>query len=648
MALITASDRLREAEATVTVAVHATSLQVIFSRMSTTLDYDSAYLLDYLLDATTFDTLDLMGYSPPIVQSLRSQTTLLSQRLDQDSGRLAVQISRILYVTVPATDGDSGAYNERLVPDKSTVDVAMLSVFTHPDQRIGLVTKLRTAMPDIFSKLENVSFDYFVARGAEVEHNPVIIARDADHTIAGHHFADALPSFMPTSMPTAAPSPLPSTMTPTSHPETKAPTFAPSTIAPTHRHPTAKSIEKEAVTNDETLSLEIWERPEGDVGVVDVDSEGKYGQRPETSGEVWELPGSNHNKDGGVIGTIEGGTDASEVPPDECNTQAFLQKGGMSLEVVYNYDLLYTNGGADVQNDIIVLDQMIPKHLRSSFGLTCEEDDLFAAFGGISSQKGLVDSKHTDTGGLYWINRGYLDARRRSGVCTSREGMTASEYDLGCIPMVAVINIFLVSSADAEKVKAKVLQSIQMANFETEVSKSWAVYVGQHDVNDLSSTDIVAGATGSSWTEQTVGQLTIKSILIYGAVAVLVALVIIAMALLLNNIKRKRRNTKESQQFEQLQHKRRAKKEAKRNAIANKQFAEKYNTEKSNDVLPAPEEMGYEAEPVVSAVVVYSTETGQITTGEQGSTAPAVFDRQETIALSPTAATNTSSFSFDV
>jgi len=197
-------------------------------------------------------------------------------------------------------------------------------------------------------------------------------------------------------------------------------------------------------------------------------------------------------------------------------------------------------------------------------------------------------------------------------------------------------------------VKAKVLQSIQMANFETEVSKSWAVYVGQHDLNDLSSTNIVAGATGSSWTEQTVGPLTIKSILIYGAVAVLVALVIIAMALLLNNIKRKRRNTKESQQFEQLQHKRRAKKEAKRNAIANKQFAEKYNTEKSNDVLPVPEEMGYEAELVVSAVVVYSTENGQITTGGQGSTAPAVVDRQETIALSPTAATNTSSFSFDV
>ena len=187
-----------------------------------------------------------------------------------------------------------------------------------------------------------------------------------------------------------------------------------------------------------------------------------------------------------------------------------------------------------------------------------------------------------------------------------------------------------------------------MANFETEVSKSWAVYVGQHDVlvNDLSSTNIVAGAMGSSWTEQTVGQLAVKSILIYGAVAVLVDLVIIAMALLLNNIKRKRRNTKESQKFEQLQNKRKAKKEAMRNAIANKQFAEKHNTEKSNDVLP--EEMGYEAEPVVSAVVVYSVETGQITTDGQGSTAPAVFDRQEAIVLDPTAATNTSSFSFEV
>jgi len=396
---------------------------------------------------------------------------------------------------------------------------------------------------------------------------------------------------------------------------------------------------------DETLSLETWERPhrpEGGVGVVDVDSEGKYGQRPETSGEIWELPGSSH-KDGVVVGT----TNVSEVP-DECNTQAFLQKGGTSLEVVYNYDLLYTNGGADVQNDIILLDQMIPEYLRSSFGLTCEEDDLFVTFGGFSSQGGLADSKYTDTEDLYWINRGYLDAQRRSGVCTSREGMTASEYDLGCIPMVAIINIFLVSSADAEKVKAKVLQSIRMANFETEVSKSWAVYVGQHDVlvNDLSSTNIVAGAMGSSWTEQTVGQLAVKSILIYGAVAVLVDLVIIAMALLLNNIKRKRRNTKESQKFEQLQNKRKAKKEAMRNAIANKQFAEKHNTEKSNDVLP--EEMGYEAEPVVSAVVVYSVETGQITTDGQGSTAPAVFDRQEAIVLDPTAATNTSSFSFEV
>ena len=139
-----------EADATVTVAVQATTFEATLNHMTSTLDYDAIFLLDTVVDETTFDTLNLMGYSPPIVKSLEGQTKILSQRINRDTGRLKVQISRIIYVTVPVIDADSGAYNERLVPDKSTVDVATLSVFTHPDQRIGLVTKLRTAMPKLF------------------------------------------------------------------------------------------------------------------------------------------------------------------------------------------------------------------------------------------------------------------------------------------------------------------------------------------------------------------------------------------------------------------------------------------------------------------------------------------------------------------
>ena len=225
--------------------------------------------------------------------------------------------------------------------------------------------------------------------------------------------------------------------------------------------------------------------------------------------------------------------------------------------------------------------------------------------------------------------------------------MTASEYNLGCTPMVAAINVFLVPSADREMVREKVLQSIRMANFET-TGKSWAVYVGDHSNNDLSSsTNIVAGATESSWTEQTVGDVTIKSILIYGAVAVVAALAIIVMAVLFSNVKRKQKNRKESQKFNELQNKRRARVKAKRNAMANKRFAEKHRDESGDDEMP--EEMGYEAEPVLSAVVVHSmvSDDGG-TIGEAGDTAPVVFDRQEAILLSPTGATNISSFSFDV
>ena len=946
-----------EADATVTVAVQATTFEATLNHMTSTLDYDAIFLLDTVVDETTFDTLNLMGYSPPIVKSLEGQTKILSQRINRDTGRLKVQISRIIYVTVPVIDADSGAYNERLVPDKSTVDVATLSVFTHPDQRIGLVTKLRTAMPKIFGSLEAVSFDNFIAQGAEIEENPVVIYRDAGSAIGGHHYPTndlAAASFMPSTMPTAVPSVSPSTMAPTRLPTTQQPsetkivtvsvvgnvfdielegmagklddvdvdilmalfdnlveqtlsvlkpnlssvaniTFLSQVIdqsfqtdantdgtklssggsdrllksdkevkpshdatsivgageketekekkgpligdkaglrgdTPTTPHAKPKPLTKEEKVLDksdkiegdnktkkaekekdqnpdqlgnhknkkeetvglpapppprdsspklespspakppkdgadapinrlddvnkqgggqpeilnidpatptsqptsttlstpppthlpdpqlgilklrvsrtaffhvpdsydksllpdasvldvatvsifarpdhdtwdslrhnemsdafrnledgkfidfvynETPSLEIWERPpatKGSAKTVSVDSSEAHGKGPEMSGEIWEQISGNNAElegEGGAVKDADVTGDSKQIlsvedVPDECNTQTFLQKGGTSMEVVYNYDLLYRDKEGGVQDDIIELDQMIPEYLQTSFMLTCDV--------------GSTSNELDDTSGVFWINRGYLDAPDRRGVCTSREGMTASEYNLGCTPMVAAINVFLVPSADREMVREKVLQSIRMANFET-TGKSWAVYVGDHSNNDLnSSTNIVAGATESSWTEQTVGDVTIKSILVYGAVAVVAALAIIVMAVLFSNVKRKQKNRKESQKFNELQNKRRARVKAKRNAMANKRFAEKHRDKSGNDEMP--EEMGYEAEPVLSAVVVHSmvSDDGG-TIGEAGDTAPVVFDRQEAILLSPTGATNISSFSFDV
>jgi len=945
MAPVSVHNYNHEAVATVTVAVQATTFETTFNHMTSTLGYDAIYLLDYLIDETTFDTLNLMGYSPPIVQSLEGQTKILSQRINRDNGTLTMQISRILYVTVPVTDKDSETYNIRLVPDAPTVDVATLSIFTHQDRRIGLVTKLRTAMPEIFGRLETASFDNFIAKRAEFEDNPIVIYRDTGHAIGGHHYAandpdaaffspSAEPSFFPSNG--APPTFLPSTA-PTNHPTTQSSetkvvavsvlgsTFdikldgmtgeldmsdfdilmdvldtlvkqtlnllkpnlslvadvsflsqvidqsfrvgihnnnskrtlkggrklgevtwehnggsrflkgdadAQSTQAitsivgideeetkkekktlskekklgkdslpapPIKTNPKEKGTDQKPIEEDElgnkgkdkktggsgmlsapkpskddgmpgiqqsqntspnnrlkgvkekgggqseviptppmalptlrsstptsqptsmlstpppirlsdpqlgtltlrisrtvffrvpesydksllpdasivdvatvsifarpdhftwdtlrhsemtdafrnleggkfldfvyneTPSVEIWERPplEGGAETIGVDSSGKYVRGPETSGEIWEEPGNNSDdSEKKVLSAIDA--------PGECNTKSFVGQGGVSMEVVYRYDLLSRNG-ADVQGDAIELDQMIPKFLQNLFMLTCEEEDDLFALGGLSSQRSIGG----EVEGLFWINRGYLDAQDRSGVCTSREGMTAGDYNLGCTPMVGAISVFLMPSADAEKVKTKVLQSIQMASFET-TGKSWAVYVGEYPKGDLSSTNIVAGATESSWAEQTVGHLTIKSILIYGAVAVFAALGIVVLAVIFNNIKRKRRNRVETQKFEQLQNKRRARVKAKRNAMANKRFAEKQRAEASDDL---PVEMGYEAEPVVSAVVVHSMITEEGGTNEQADeTAPVVFDRQEAIVLSPTGVTNASSFSFD-
>ena len=931
-----------EADATVTVAVQATTFETTLSHMTSILSYDAIRLLDSIVDEATFDTLNLMGYSPPIVKALEGQTKIMSQRLNRDTGFLRVQISRIIYVTVPVIDADSGAYNARLVPDKSTVDVATLSVFTHPDQRIGLVTKLRTGMPEIFGRLEAVSFDNFIAQGAEIENNPVVIYRDAGSAIGGHHYAAndlVAASFMPSSMPTVAPS--------------VPPTFPPSTTAPTH-HPTAQPSETKIVTvsvvgnvfdvelegmageidmsdvgilmdlfdklveqtlsvlkpnlpsvanitflsqvieqsfqvainnngstvsrnggsrrlllndkeskpshdgtlifgadeeeirkekekkepsienkaeqrkdspsppdikpkpptkeeksiaknneiegdnktkkkektkgqkpdqfgnsnknkkeetvgsppnrdsqpklespspakppkddtlniytstptsqptplptnvpdsqlgtlklrisrtaffdvpasydksllpdasvidvatvsvfarpdhdtwnylrhisgafrnledgrfidfvhDNETPSLEIWERPpaaaEGSPGPAGVEDSSEIHGKP--SGEIWEIPENTNDREG--TADVDVTIDSEQVlnaimdVPDECDIQNFIQKGGTSMEVVYNYDLLYRDKDAGVRDDIIELDRMIPKYLQTAFMLACDDND----------QEVGDNEVDDETSGVFWINRGYLDAPDRRGVCTSREGMAASEYNLGCSPIVGNVTIFLRPWADREKVKAKVLQSIQMANFETK-GKSWAVYVRDHSKDDLSSslsssTNIVAGATESSWAEQTVGGVTIKGILIYGAVAVFAALAIIAMALLFSNVKRKQRNRNEAEKFIELQNKRRARAKAtcKRNAMANKRFsAEKQREEIGNDGTCMPEEMGYEAEPVMAAVVVHSMVSDEVgTSGQAGETAPVVFDRQEAILLSPTGATNISSFSFDV
>jgi len=266
------------------------------------------------------------------------------------------------------------------------------------------------------------------------------------------------------------------------------------------------------------------------------------------------------------------------------------------MEVVYHYDL-FSRKGVDVQKDAMEVDLMVPKFLRSLFMLTCEEEDDRYAGG---------QSAGGDVEGLFWIDQGYLDAHDRSGACKSREGMmpTTGDYSISCTPMVGTIGVFFMSSADAEKVKAKILQSIQLEIFET-TRRSWAVYFGEHPIVDLSSTNIVAGATVSSrsWTEQTVGHATIESILIFGAVAVVAAISIIVLATLFNEAEQDRRNTMEtqrknrieSQNFERgLQKMRRARVVAMQNAMVNRQSAENQIIDIRDDNSVT---MSYEAEP---------------------------------------------------
>ena len=463
-----------DAATTITVAVEATTFEATFRHMTSTLGNDAIFFLDRLIDVTTFNALNAMGYGPPIVQLMEGETKICSQHINRNNFTLKVQIRRILYLTVPAVDADSGTYDKALVPDASTVDVATLSIFINPNQRSAMTRKLRELMPGVFGALDSISFDNFIAESAESDNNS-ITCKDEGHATGGHHYsandpssASALPSLTPSAEPSTEPSPFPSIGAP--------PTFLPSAT------PTKSAIDL------------------------------------------------------------------------TCNTKAFVEQGGgVSMGVVYHYELFWKNG-ADVQKDATELDEKLPEFLRNLFMLTCEEEDGQFAVGGLSSQRSAGD----DVEGLFWIDQGYPDAPNRSGECTSKARMTTGDYSLGCTPMIGAINVFFMSSADAEKVKAQILQSMRMKIFET-TRKSWAVYVGEHPIVDSSSTGIVAGATVSSrgnfgsWTEQTVGNMTVKSILIYIAVAVFAAIGIIGLAVLFKNTKRKRRNRMESQKMEQLQ-----------------------------------------------------------------------------------------------
>lgn len=317
----------------------------------------------------------------------------------------------------------------------------------------------------------------------------------------------------------------------------------------------------------------------------------------EGSGEIWELPGSTTKEENA------GGGGSAETVARDCSIEGFLGKGGEEMELVYDYDLLY-RPGADVQNDIIEMDELVARFLQNQLELSCQDDITFDNF------RLLGDLPYADSGGsIYWINRGYIDVRDRAGICTSREGRTAAEYDLGCVPIKGVVDVFYQPSAEPNEVKEVVLDVLKIASLETK-SKSWAVYVGERPGSE--TTGLVAGATDGSWTEQTIGGVTVKSILIWGGVAVFAALSIIVLGVLINHSKRKTRIQKETEQYEEFQQKRTLKKKAEKQnkeaATANKEFSEKYNQNiaKSKEEESLPEEMGYELELCMSANIIGS------------------------------------------
>ena len=261
------------ASATVTFPIEVTTFSTTFTSMSTPLNHDAAKLLSDIVDEAAYYTLSLLGYGPPLVR-MRSTTKLLSQALDKDDGMLTVQIGRTLYVTIPSLNDDGTAYDGSLIPNKSVVDIATLAVFGHYDQgNMGLVSRLKSSMPDMFDTLSSVAFDRFLPDDMVVvdEETAIIVdgidGGNGDRGVDDVRYEDnvkgmvedklsvevgnaieptsspttAGPVFVPTSIPsdraTQSPTSLVTTVAPSKSPTTSVPTFHPSTQPTTVQSP---------------------------------------------------------------------------------------------------------------------------------------------------------------------------------------------------------------------------------------------------------------------------------------------------------------------------------------------------------------------------------------------------------------------------
>ena len=334
---------------------------------------------------------------------------------------------------------------------------------------------------------------------------------------------------------------------------------------------------------EEEKQGEIWEDAAPQAGNIS----------QETSSEIWELPGTEIKENVVIEDSIP------ETVVNECDTQAFLRQGGLQLDLGYDYDLLYRSG-ADVQSDIIELDEAIAKNLRSQLKLMCDDNLTYNQ----SSNNG------TD---IYWIDRGYLDVPDRMALCTSREGKSAANFDLGCVPMKGGVNVFYLPSADPVQVKEMVLDVVERNGLQTK-SQSWTVYVDNRPQPD--ATGVVASATDGGWTDQSTASVTVKSILVYSFSAVFGGVIAVVLAVFIYNNRRKSRIKKEMKQYDEFKDKLRKKQEARRAwkaankeaAMANKQFSDQCKKEaaKLNEEESLRSRMGHEAELCGAAAVVHS------------------------------------------
>mmetsp|Transcript_21114 Transcript_21114/g.43224 ORF Transcript_21114/g.43224 Transcript_21114/m.43224 type:complete len:500 (+) Transcript_21114:480-1979(+) len=324
-----------------------------------------------------------------------------------------------------------------------------------------------------------------------------------------------------------------STLAPTKSPKTSVPTFHPSTL-PTAIQSSVPTFQLEGGDTDAMEQGEIWERP--------FDSPDNESTSQEGSNEIWELPGNDIKED-----DIGDENAATVIIPDECDTETFLGKGGLEMELFYDYDLLYRSG-ANVQSDIIEMDELIANNTRTQLELTC--DDV------------------TD---IFWIGRGSVDVQDRLGLCTSREGRSAAEYNLGCVPMKGDIKIFYQPLADKAQVEEAVLDIIKRNGPQTK-SQSWKVYVDNRQESE--TTGVVPGAVVGDWTEQNVDTVTVKSILIYSGIAVFSCLCVFLLGVFFFNQRRRGRIKKELAQYKEFEEARKAKR-ARRVATADEELSDR-------------------------------------------------------------------------